>query len=677
MHKFFYFILILNLLVFIQKITGQNDDQVYIESLLNNLQYAKEDTGKINLLIGLMNAHQYYNTEEGLQYETQAIKLSEKLNRQADIQQIKWTVGRLYWRLGKFDQALDYHREALALAEKLGDRRSIHKTLRSIGQDYADQGRFPEALDYFTKSLEVAKEDGDKDAIAGIYQLFAWVYENQGNLTESSRYNYLSLKIYEELGNKQGVALTMSNIAYGYEMLGKDSLALSFRYKTIPILKEISDKPNLSITYTEIGNSFLKKGKYEEAFENYFLSLQISNEINDKYSIGISYMSLGKAYMTQSKNSEAIDHFLKAIENLNAVSAKQKLAEIYIKISTCYTRLNQYSESKNYLAKALAISNEIESELLITDYYGGAERLDSAMGNWKDAYSKYKLYIHKREKLYSDEKINMLGQMTMQYEFEKIEAAARAEQEKKDIRQRAIQYSIAGALAGVLIFLAVVYRQRKKIAKEKKRSDELLLNILPQEVAEELKSKGSADARQFAEVSVMFTDFKDFTQISEKLSPAELVFEIHSCFKIFDDIITNHNIEKIKTIGDSYMCAGGLPVSNTTHAIDVVGAALDIQQYMKTHLEKRIKEGKEPFEIRIGVHTGPVVAGIVGVKKFAYDIWGDTVNIASRMESSGETGKVNISGRTYELVKDNFRCTYRGKIEAKHKGEIDMYFVEK
>jgi class 3 adenylate cyclase len=212
---------------------------------------------------------------------------------------------------------------------------------------------------------------------------------------------------------------------------------------------------------------------------------------------------------------------------------------------------------------------------------------------------------------------------------------------------------------------------------EKKKSDDLLLNILPAEVAEELKQKGSAEARQFDNVTVMFTDFKDFTKISEKLSPTELVAEIDTCFKAFDHIITRHNIEKIKTIGDSYMCAGGLPVPNKTNATDVVQAALEIQQFMKQHFQQRREENKYVFELRTGIHTGPVVAGIVGVKKFAYDIWGDTVNIASRMESSGEAGKVNISESTYALVKDKFTCTHRGKIQAKNKGEVDMYFVKR
>jgi class 3 adenylate cyclase len=233
-----------------------------------------------------------------------------------------------------------------------------------------------------------------------------------------------------------------------------------------------------------------------------------------------------------------------------------------------------------------------------------------------------------------------------------------------------------GGFAIVLLFAGVFLTQRNRISKEKKRSEELLLNILPEEVAEELKEKGSAEAKQIDQVSVLFTDFKGFTQLSEKLTPKELVTEIDTCFRAFDHIMQKYGVEKIKTIGDAYMAAGGLPVPNTTHAVDVVNAALDIQKFMHEHKAEREAAGKLFFEIRIGVHTGPVVAGIVGVKKFAYDIWGDAVNTASRMESSGEVGKVNISGVTYELVKDKFKCSHRGKISAKNKGEIDMYFVE-
>lgn len=216
----------------------------------------------------------------------------------------------------------------------------------------------------------------------------------------------------------------------------------------------------------------------------------------------------------------------------------------------------------------------------------------------------------------------------------------------------------------------------RQLRKEKERSDELLLNILPSETAEELKKTGRSKAKYFDEVTVLFTDFKDFTQRSEQMDAQELVNEINYCYSAFDNIITKYRLEKIKTIGDSYMCAGGLPVENKTNPEDTVMAALEIRNFMMIEKEQRAAQGKTFFEIRIGVNTGPVVAGIVGNKKFAYDIWGDTVNIASRMENCSDAGKVNISGTTYELVKDKFNCIYRGKITAKHKGEIDMYFAE-
>ena len=271
----------------------------------------------------------------------------------------------------------------------------------------------------------------------------------------------------------------------------------------------------------------------------------------------------------------------------------------------------------------------------------------------------------------------------MQYEFDKKETTTKVEQEKKDViaqkelqKQKLVRNGFVGGFAIVFLFAGVFFRQRNKTKKEKKKSDDLLLNILPIEVAEELKTTGAAKAKAFTMVTVMFTDFKDFTTVSEKVSAELLVDEIHHCFSAFDNIIQKHKIEKIKTIGDAYLCASGLPVSNYTHAVDMLNAAFEIRIFMLNRKKEKEAKGEIPFELRIGIHTGPVVAGIVGVKKYAYDIWGDTVNLAARMEQNSDAGKINISGSTYELVKTKFKCEHRGKITAKNKGEIDMYFVE-
>lgn len=194
--------------------------------------------------------------------------------------------------------------------------------------------------------------------------------------------------------------------------------------------------------------------------------------------------------------------------------------------------------------------------------------------------------------------------------------------------------------------------------------------------AEGFKMADASTARSYDSVTVMFTDFQGFTQIGEQLSPEQLVAEIDLCFRAFDEIIGRYPIEKIKTVGDSYLCAGGLPSTNNTHAVDVVSAALAFQEFMADLKKRKQAQGLPYFEMRIGIHTGPVVAGVVGLKKSAYDIWGDTVNTASRMETTGEVWKINISESTWNLLKDHFHCTPRGKIAAKNKGEIEMFFVD-
>jgi len=197
------------------------------------------------------------------------------------------------------------------------------------------------------------------------------------------------------------------------------------------------------------------------------------------------------------------------------------------------------------------------------------------------------------------------------------------------------------------------------------------LNILPSETAKELKAKGYVNTRKYDLSTVLFTDFKEFTIRSEKVDPNTLIKSLDYYFKGFDEITAKHGLEKIKTIGDSYMCVGGIPIPNNINPIQVVDAAVEILRFMQLETPPEI----EQFDIRIGIHTGPLIAGIVGIKKFQYDVWGNTVNIASIMEAKSEPNTINISKETFNLIKDKYTCSYRGEIAVKHGNKLSMYFV--
>lgn len=272
-----------------------------------------------------------------------------------------------------------------------------------------------------------------------------------------------------------------------------------------------------------------------------------------------------------------------------------------------------------------------------------------------------------------------LGEVKAQVELLKVDQQLKEEQIQ---RAKLVRNAILVGLGLVLTLIGILYRDyRNKIKtnrlldQRKAEIESLLLNILPYEVAAELQSEGHSSPRYYESVSVMFTDFVSFSKIAESMTPQQIVEELNEFFTEMDEIIDKYNIEKIKTIGDSYMCAGGIPTANTSHPVDTVRAGLDIVNYLKQKNQAREDMGMAKWEIRIGINTGSLVAGVVGKKKYAYDIWGNTVNIASRMESNGEPGMLNISADTYELIKDRFECKHRGKIYAKNVGEIDMYFV--
>lgn len=415
-----------------------------------------------------------------------------------------------------------------------------------------------------------------------------------------------------------------------------------------------------------------KRSKLATKERNYRRAYEINQEAFSYFSqSGTSMGDLEKKFEMQKK----------ALERSKVDLQKQK-DQLEFNIRNLRLEMEQVDQDKNQLVaqqrQLLKVNEEKESEI--------SEKEKELLSIAKEK-EKAERTAEKRA-----EEIDKLSEEAAKTELviqEKENAVIKAEliaTESENLRNLSI------ATAGGIFLMALLfysrYRAKRKanlsleeknkiIEDERQRSDELLLNILPQSIAEELKTSGKARARRFDEATVLFTDFKNFTRISELLSPEELVEELDKCFKAFDFIIGQYpDIEKIKTIGDAYMCASGL-TDRRVMPNSLVKAALEMQEFLDEQKQERMRIGKPYFEARIGIHTGPVVAGVVGVKKFAYDIWGDTVNTASRVESNSQPGRVNISETTYNLVRYKFECEYRGKVEAKNKGQIDMYYVNR
>ncbi len=442
-------------------------------------------------------------------------------------------------------------------------------------------------------------------------------------------------------------------------------------------------------TLDNIGVLYFKNRLWDSAMIFYTKALDIFERNNYRnHNSTYLFCNIGDLMEQVDRTDKAIEYYQRAVQMSGEIGDKLGKARGLNGLANVYLNKGETAQAEDCAKQAIVLAINTNTVNLTLKSAGLLKQIYTKQGKFKDALEMYQLEIASRDSIAGKENQKAVIQHQFKYEYDVKEAIAKAEQEKKDgiakaelRRQKVQKMALLGGFSVMVLFAGVFFRQRNKIGREKKRSDELLLNILPEEVAEELKEKGSAEARLFEDVSVLFTDFKNFTGISEKLTAKQLVNELHECFSGFDNIIAKYNIEKIKSVGDSYMAVSGLPTANPNHAEEMVKAAIEIREFMLN----RKKTNPETFDARIGIHSGHVVAGIVGVKKFAYDIWGDTVNTAARMEQNSEAGKINISETTYEILNRSsislrsgtspFTFEYRGEIEAKNKGKLKMYFV--
>ncbi|QQS28713.1 MAG: tetratricopeptide repeat protein [Sphingobacteriales bacterium] len=654
-----------------------------IDSLNRIISGNFHDTIKVDVFLTLAGKYVNHSPVKAIVYCKEAHALSEKINYENGLSNSLGWLAFIHEQQGEIPKALYYNYEALELIKKTGNKIGQAILLNNLAAIYKDQGNLEKSLDLNLQSLKLQKETGNTQGIANSYNNLGLLFQGQGKIEEAFANFSKALTIYETLHDEEGIATAVQNIGALYKEQKEYDAALNYTRKALAISLKNNDKYGAGYMLNSLGGIFEELENSDSALFYYQKALDLRIEIDDKQ---------GQAYSLKNKGN--IYEKLNKIEDAKAAYEKslilfENLGEKWGETKTCYNygsllvTENNLPAAETYLTRSLQLARQLGYPADIRNAADGLQKLYRAKKNWKQAVEMYDLFVQMHDSVENDNNRRIAIKTQFRYEYEKKEATLKNEQEKKDAlakaeitRQKFYSYGFAGGFAVVLLFAFVFFTQRNKIKEGKKRSDELLLNILPEEVAEELKMKGSADAKLIEEVTVIFSDFKDFTVLSEKLSPHALVKDLNECFSAFDLMMEKYGLEKIKTTGDSYMAAGGLPTPNSTHATDAIKVALEMRNFIAKGKEKKVAAGLPYFEIRIGVHTGPVVAGIVGVKKFQYDIWGDTVNTAARMEQNSVAGKINISGTTYELVKDKFKCSYRGKIEAKNKGEIDMYFIE-
>ncbi|MFN8286874.1 MAG: adenylate/guanylate cyclase domain-containing protein [Chitinophagales bacterium] len=541
--------------------------------------------------------------------------------------------------------------ELLALALSINNKAMEGYVHFFKGGIRASRQQYLEAIEEFDKAVYIFETINDKVRLTDCYNGIAMVYIQQDHDAEALKYYLKCLKLAEETGQERSQVLIAFNMGIVYQGQGDLEKALQSFEKAREYFERVGDYLTLARCCQNIGAVMVATGRYAEARPWYTKSLDLSRKIGEQHLVAALSSNLGLVDLQDGDVDSAITNYCTAIETAEKLGESQELIAPLINLGEAYAVKKDYNKAVEYLQRSIDLSQKINAKRQLQEALRCMYVLYKEKGETGEALDYYERYVTLTLELKGEDVTRKIASLQFEYKIEKKEQEVKLEREKKEEIQQAYHL----------------------LDKEKQRSESLLLNILPEEVAEELKETGSAKAKLFDNVTVLFTDFKSFTKVSERLTPQELVNELDACFRGFDEIMGKYGIEKIKTVGDAYLAVCGLPVAEENHATIITNAALEIRDFMAS---RHRKLGDKTFEVRIGLHSGSVVAGIVGVKKFAYDIWGDTVNTAARMEQNGEAGKVNVSEATYNLIKDKFNCEYRGELDAKNKGKLKMYFIE-
>jgi len=589
--------------------------------------------------------------------------------------------------------------DALILSEKIGYKSGTALAHKTIGVINYYNGQPGLAVNAWDSALHYYREVGDKQGEANVLGNLGGVY-TQSNLAKSLEYNLEALKIAEEIKDSFRITTLLINIGALYDRQENTiQLAVKSYEKAIDIARTNGYSDALGLATSNLGNYLLGLSQDDKIKKDKARSKQLIDSALYYFKIGeenlagnanfsVSLNNIGTAYLYSGNFEASRAYHNEAYSEAAKSNNKLYMAYALLGLAKIADTTKNYTEALRHLHQGEKLGRDIEADDILIPAYQGLSMAYAKLGRYDSAYTYGEMLAEAKQMRYNRETDDKLRSLQTDFDLKKKDNEIdllSAEKELQTLaleRNRFVRNTLMAGLLAFAIFLFILYRdyrQKKKLNKilgsQKTEIENLLSNMLPAEVSQELRANGIYTSRYYENTSVMFTDYQSFTALTETMSPQAIIEELNYSFKRFDEIIEKYGLEKIKTIGDAYMCAAGIPTPFNDHHWRIVKAAKEILAFVENRNKERVANGEEPWQIRIGINSGPLVAGVIGTKKYAYDIWGSTVNIASRMESNGEPGQINISASVYDMVKDRYECSYRGKIYAKNVGEVDMYFL--
>ncbi len=624
--------------------------QAKIDSLLAELPNAKGDTNEIKLLINLGSTISLLNPIEGISYSMKGLALAKKLNLKGFEAACYNNLGKNYKWNSDYAKAIEYYKKALTINEILMHKSGIANSLASIGGVYLEQSNYPKSLEYYQYALELNEELGNKSEIAHIYGNIGIIYRLQSNSKKAIYFYKKSLELHTELREEYGIIKNLRNIGGLYLQKKDYSKALEFFDRSLKLSEKLGDKNGVAMSLGSIGIIYTDLSDYTKALDSYNEALKLNKEIGKKRGIAYDYLSLGILYYKLSQEVDPTDEHKESKYNSldNEINLNKSIGYLH-EAEELYKKMNNLNElSRTY-------------DALHNAYY--------QKGDFKSSVDAHRNFKNLQDSIFSFENTNKILALEKareddlkqkEIETQKIKIA---EQEK---REQMIMYFSIGIVLFMTLVMIVIFRLLK-------RSDKLLYNVLPVSIAKRLKKKEHPISDYFTQASIVFIDIVNFTEIASNSDPQTLVSDLNMIFTKYDSISKKYGLEKIKTIGDSYMAAAGIPEVQKDNTYRAAQMALEVKELMEDY---HTANGTK-IDVRIGLDCGPVVAGVIGENKFIYDMWSDAVNTASRMESSSIAGQVQVSERFKIAVTkfEEFEYIERGEIDIKGKGKMKTYFI--